>query len=99
MLVIVAEMEVQEGKSSDFFDLISRHAQTSLAQEPGCKRFDICQAEENPSKFLFYEHYVNAAAFDDHAKTDRFAALFAKIGPMLAGPPSIRRFNLTGAQQ
>jgi quinol monooxygenase YgiN len=99
MFVVVAEIKVKEGMSNAFYELIVKHAESSVAQERGCRRFDVCQAEDDPSRFLLYEVYADTAAFDEHTKTDRFSAFFQKAGSMLAAQPELRRFNRTGSYQ
>ena len=38
----------------------------------GCWRFDVLQDQSNPSKFIFYEVYVNDDAVEFHKTTPHF---------------------------
>lgn len=35
-------------------------------QEPGCINYDFCQHQDDPTQFMFYENFVNEAAFLEH---------------------------------
>lgn len=94
MFVIVAEFRIKPDRIDDFKTLIDWQAGRSIAEEKGCRQFDVCQQQEKPDVFLLYEVYTDAAAFDDeHIKVPRFAQFLAKAGPMMAQDPIITRMN------
>ena len=49
MLVIAAEISVKPDQLDAFKELIAWQAESSVAEEPGCHQFDVCQAELPPS--------------------------------------------------
>jgi quinol monooxygenase YgiN len=80
--VVVAEFEVKAECVRDFLALARDDARHSLADEPGCRQFDIVQIDETPPRVLFYEVYDDRAAFDAHLQTahlDRFRAGFPAL--------------------
>ncbi|CAL8477497.1 putative quinol monooxygenase [Caballeronia sp. S22] len=80
--VVVAEFEVKAECVRDFLALARDDARHSLADEPGCRQFDIVQMEETPERVMFYEVYDDRAAFDAHLRTphlDRFRAAFPAL--------------------
>jgi len=77
--VVVAEFEVKADCLRNFLALARDDARHSLADEPGCRQFDIVQIEEAPERVIFYEVYDDRAAFDAHLQTphlDRFRTGF-----------------------
>lgn len=80
--VVVAEFEVKADCVRDFLALARDDARHSLADEPGCRQFDIVQLDETPARVMFYEVYDDRAAFDAHLQTphlDRFRAGFPAL--------------------
>ena len=41
----------------EFRQRLLRHAQTTLAAEPGCERFDVNQSQDDPTLFFLFEVY------------------------------------------
>lgn len=62
---LVVEAIVKEESMDQFLQLIEADA-VGARNEPGCLRFDVMQAHEDPNKFIFYELYADAAALDHH---------------------------------
>jgi quinol monooxygenase YgiN len=80
--VVIAEFEVKAERVGDFLALARDDARHSLADEPGCRQFDIVQLDELPARVMFYEVYDDRAAFDAHLRTphlDRFRAGFPAL--------------------
>jgi quinol monooxygenase YgiN len=89
MLTIVATLPVQETKAAEFEKLFNELAEKVLANEPGCKRYELCRSTVNPATFVVVENYEDQAAVDHHGKTPYFLEAFGKMGPLLAGAPKI----------
>jgi quinol monooxygenase YgiN len=71
--VVVAEFEVKADCLGDFLTLARDDAQHSLADEPGCRQFDVVELDETPARVMFYEVYDDRAAFDSHLQTPHLA--------------------------
>jgi len=74
MFTVVVQMQVQAGKRADFLAGMAENAASSVRDEPGCQRFDICSVDRNDHRFVLYEHYTDAAAFDAHRAAPHFQA-------------------------
>lgn len=83
MYVIVAEFTIKPDQVEAFARLVERQAKDSVELEEDCHRFDVCQAEDDPSRFLLYELYTDKAAFDRHGGMAHTAKFRAAVGPML----------------
>jgi len=95
-LVILVEFRVPPANLPRFLDLVQANARTSLAVEPGCRRFDVAleQGAAEPL-VLLYEIYDDEAAFQAHLALDHVQAFLAVARTLVAGQ-SLRRFDLPG---
>ena len=73
MLALVVSIEVPAVSRDRFLAAIRAQAAASLAEEPGCLRFDVCAVEGDPGRFVLYEVYADEAAFAAHGETPHFA--------------------------
>jgi quinol monooxygenase YgiN len=71
--VVIPEFVVKPDCIDAFLALAQEDASQSLADEPGCRQFDIVQMEGAPLHVIFYEVYDSRAAFDAHLKTPHLA--------------------------
>ena len=62
-------------------------ARGSVANEPGCVRFDVIADEEDPNRIHLYEVYRDRAAFDAHLQTPHFLRWRATTQDWFAEPP------------
>jgi len=74
MLVVLVQVAVKKEVLSEFERAILTNADAARTREPGCVRFDVSQREDDPTQWLFYEVYRDAAAFEAHRASPHFAA-------------------------
>ncbi|MEM9969939.1 MAG: putative quinol monooxygenase [Pseudomonadota bacterium] len=74
MFAVTVKFELVDGTAAAFLNLVRANATDSLAQEPGCHRFDVCHDGARPNEVFLYELYDDAAAFAVHLKTPHFKA-------------------------
>ena len=74
MFSLVVQMEVRPGFREEFLTGMTANAHTSVRDEPGCLRFDVCSVEEDENRFILYELYVDAEAFAAHKQAPHFSA-------------------------
>jgi len=84
MFAVVVTFEVAPGKMAEFLPLISENARASLADEPGCHRFDVCTDPAREGEVFLYEIYEDEAAFETHQAMPHFSAFNAQAGDMIA---------------
>jgi quinol monooxygenase YgiN len=82
--VIVAEFEVKPDSIDTFLEAAIADASASVANEPGCRQFDVTVHEDQPNRVVLYEVYDSAAAFDAHLKTPHLATFRDQIEPLVA---------------
>ena len=85
MYILMVRLKVKEDRIDDFISASIGDAKGSVMNEPGCRRFDIIQAANDPTSFAFCEVYNDEAAFDAHNETEHFKVWNAAVGDMLDG--------------
>jgi len=71
--VITVDFYLHAGTLEPFLRLIKENAHQSVADEPGCHRFDVLIEKGAPDHIVLYEIYEDRAAFDLHVKSRHFA--------------------------
>jgi autoinducer 2-degrading protein len=73
MFSLMVQMEVRPGRREEFLAGMAANAEASVRDEAGCLRFDICSVGSDENRFLLYELYVDAEAFEAHKASPHFA--------------------------
>ena len=71
MYVVTVNVFVKPEAVEQFIPAMLDNARGSR-QEPGCLRFDVLQAEDDPTRFFLYEIYRSKEAFAEHQKAAHF---------------------------
>lgn len=74
MFAVTVTFKLVGGGAEAFMPLMLENARTTLTDEPGCLRFDVCTDPAQPDEVFLYEIYYNRAAFDKHLDTSHFKA-------------------------
>lgn len=82
---VVVTFRVAPGRMEPFLAALMPNARASVAEEPGCSRFDVWTDPARPDEVYLYEIYDDAEAFEAHKRTAHFAAFEAAISGMVAG--------------
>ncbi len=81
--VICVVFKVKPEAQDEFRTAIRENAALSLAHEPGCQVFDVCESPSQPEFFL-YEVYESDKAFADHLKAPHFLAFDQLVAPWVS---------------
>lgn len=95
MISVLATIGVKSGKEAEFEAAFLELVKEVRKSEDGCKLYQLCKGED-PSQYTVLEIYVDQAAVDLHMKTPYFQLAFAKLGPLLGGPPSVKLLTCIG---
>jgi autoinducer 2-degrading protein len=85
MYVVCVTVSVLPENIDQFIRATLENAAATRA-EPGCARFDVLRAVEEPSRFFLYEAYRAESDFAAHQKTAHYLAWREKVAPMMASP-------------
>ena len=76
-VALIVEFKLKPGGHAAFDAIIRDHAAGTLADEPGCERFEVLQpkGKEGPdtSRVMLCEVYADDAAFQAHTQNPRLA--------------------------
>ena len=78
-LIHTAHLQVRADAIAPFRARLKRHAATSLADEPGCLRFDLFEENATPGLFLLVEHYLDEAALAAHRASPHYLSFRADV--------------------
>ena len=95
MHAIIVRQKVQPQHLDEYLNVMLGHARGSVTEEPGCLRFDVAQAKDDPTEVFLYEVYRDQAAMDAHGKTQRFARVVSAIKPWFSEPERVHRCTTT----
>ena len=96
MEILLVEFRIFAPHAAAFEAAIRRNAATSLAHEPGCRRFDVCTDPAETSRFVLYEIYDDEAAVQAHLRAPHFAQFDAETRPWVAAK-QVQRLRLLAA--
>jgi (4S)-4-hydroxy-5-phosphonooxypentane-2,3-dione isomerase len=78
MLALVVEFRIKTAHIDAFDAAIRANAQASVANEPGCRQFDVCRDPDDPAMFFLYELYDDEAAIRAHLQSPHFLQMNAE---------------------
>jgi len=90
--MITVEFRLLPGCREAFIALIRENAARSLADEPGCRRFDVLSSDADGS-VLLYEIYDDEPAFAAHCQTPHFFE-FDRASRNLCESKIVQRYSL-----
>lgn len=91
MLIVLVNVTVKAEALAEFEPAILENAAASVANDPGCVRFDVNQREGDPCAWMFYEVYADAAAFESHRAIAHYAK-YAQVADRAISSKTIARF-------
>ena len=89
---VVAKLKAKAGEEAKMEEAL-RGMVDKVAQEQGTLIYTLHRAQQDPSVFLVYEKYKDAAALKAHSSTPYFKELFDVLKPLLDGAPEIEMYD------
>ena len=82
---LIVRFEIAAGNDGAFLSAVMANAARSIADEPGCLRFDVLTPLEGPgTDVVLYEIYTDRAAFDHHLTTGHYLSFDAATRAWIA---------------
>jgi autoinducer 2-degrading protein len=85
MHVTLVHVRVLPEHLAEFIEA-TRPNHAGAVAEPGCVRFDVLQSSDDPTRFVLYEAYRDAAAAAAHKLTPHYLAWRAAVAGWMAEP-------------
>lgn len=84
LLTVVATMKAKPGKEQELRELLESLVAPTRA-EGDCVTYALHQGTQDPSAFVFIEHWTDQAALDAHLGTPHLQAALPRIPDLLDG--------------
>lgn len=81
--VLIVEFQVKPESLDRFNQLIEINARASVADEPGCRQFDVLRANDDPCRIVLYEVYDSEDAFKAHMGFSHTQTFLAAAKPLV----------------
>ncbi len=89
-VALVVRFDLPDEASAQRFDRLTEEAVARIAaEEPGTLVYATHVLADAPLARLFYEVYVDEAAFQQHERAPHVVDFHARKDPLLAGPPTV----------
>ena len=85
MYVVSVTVYVKSDQVDSFIRATLDNARNSR-NEAGNVRFDVLQAEDDPTRFLLYETYLSKNDFTEHQKTEHYLRWKETVADWMAQP-------------
>jgi len=92
MIVTHIHVHVKPESVDAFKEATVENARNSV-REPGVARFDVIQAVDDPTRFVFIEAYRTADAPAAHKATAHYAKWRDTVAPMMQEPRSSKQYQ------
>ena len=87
-IVLVARLKVKDDAVDEAKQLALNLVDDSRTEE-GNINYDVHQAIDDETVFVWHETWANKAALDEHFEKDYFKVFFARVSEIAAEPPVI----------
>ena len=83
--VVLVAFDVKPHHMVHFLKIIRMHAAGTLLEEPGCEQFDVMMAKDGSNTVHLHEVYLDDAAYEEHARSQRLADVRELYRDMIVG--------------
>src|SRR5688572_6814777 len=86
MYVVSVQVKVKPEFVEDFIRVSQENYEKTRSTEPRNVRWDLLQAEDDPTKFMIYEVYQTKEDFPKHQQTEHYLNWKAAVADWMAEP-------------
>ena len=87
-ITVIAHFKANEGSEKELRELLLSLIELSRADK-GCITYDLHQAVDDPSLFIFFEIWENKELLGEHSATSHIRQFRSKAKSLLAEPPRV----------
>jgi len=92
-ITVLALVKVKEGMEETARQVLLSMVNPTRS-EPGCISYNLHQAADEKSLFMFYENWESMEDLEKHRETPHLKAYRQKIGSLLAKPTEVTLFEI-----
>lgn len=96
MVVVSGEIKIQADQSETASELM-RWVMTETTQEAGCISYRFTSDLEHAGVFHVFEEWESDEALAAHGKSSHMAGFREKLKDMLAGAPSLTKYDISNS--
>ena len=89
---VVARLQAKPGQEAAVRGLLHALLEPTR-RERGCLRYELFQARDTPTAFVFLEEWESDAALDAHLAGPTIQGALPRVLPLLTVPPEIIRYQ------
>jgi quinol monooxygenase YgiN len=90
---VIADFAVLPDRVEEFIEAARRTLVAPTRDEPGCLQYDLWQDAADPARFAMVEAWESEEALATHLARESLRAAVARLAPLAAEPPKVRRFR------
>jgi quinol monooxygenase YgiN len=87
-VVVAATVQVKPESKDQALSAITTAIQATHGED-GCLAYALHRDTQDPTRFVIIEKWASGDALKEHGETAHLKALFATLGPLLTGAPTI----------
>jgi len=95
LYVVTVDFATAPENFERFKQILDVNAKASVADEPGCRQFDIYEIATSPNHLFLYEVYDDEAAFQQHMNAPHFKKFSDAITTLVTSRTGTRGTMLT----
>jgi len=92
-MIVVATLKIKSGSEATFEKAAREMIDYVKQNEPDTLTYVLHRSTSDPTEFLFYEVYRDQAAMAAHSSSEAMQKLFAALGGVVDGRPTISMFE------
>lgn len=92
-VTVVAIIKAASGKEEQVKQALLKLIEPTR-KEKGCINYDMHQAQDDPTVFLFYENWESKTLLDEHLQKPHLKAFMDETEDLLAEPVDIRLWKM-----
>ena len=94
-ITVVARVRAAPNKGDALATLLQEQAAVVRDREPGCMMYRVHRSTKDAELFLFYEMYVDDAAFEAHSRSSHLAGFRQRRERegLVAGPAEVEMYR------
>lgn len=97
-MVVVAKIRAKQGCGDELAAVFSDFVDWVKDNEDGTLTYTCNRSHEDSDLFLFFERYVDQAAFQAHSSSSRFAEMAGSLQGKVEGGIEMETFDEVGAK-
>ncbi len=86
---LIAKIKAKAGSEAKLEEAFKDMIKKVRVAEPGCEAYVLHKSSKDPTQFIWFEKYVDQAAFDTHRKTEHMKEMGGRIADLLDGRPEL----------